>query len=347
MFNVVASGDFLRADGSAAFPEFDMRRLQEHPRIRFRYLEPTPVVTPGQVEDADALVLSGPRVCGDSFHTNGRLTLIAQFGAGFDHIDVEAATRNGVAVANTPSGVRRPVAVAILTLMLALTSKLLIKSRLVRQGPEGWAAVTRYNGVGLSGKVLGSVGLGNIGAEMFRLAKPLDMTFIAHDPRPSPTLAAELGVELVDLDSLFRRADIVCINCPLTPQARHLVDAERLSLMKSTAFLINTARGGIVDQRALTACLATGRIAGAGLDVFEEEPPDPSDPLFALDNVVMTPHALCWTDELYAGCGRAAVGAVLDVLHGRAPAHIVNGDVVLQEAWCRKLARFAAAASAR
>jgi lactate dehydrogenase-like 2-hydroxyacid dehydrogenase len=99
---------------------------------------------------------------------------------------------------------------------------------------------------------------------MFRLAKPLDMTSIAHDPRPFPTLAAELGVELVDLDSLFRRADVVCINCPLTPQTRHLVNAERLSLLKPTAFLINTARGGIVDQRALTAALATDESPGRG-----------------------------------------------------------------------------------
>ena len=162
---------------------------------------------------------------------------------------------------------------AHLTLIFALTTRLLIKTRLVREGAAGWAAVTQHNGVGLTGKTLGSLGMGNIGAELFRLAKPLHMAFLAHDPYAPAGIAAELGVEMTALDDLFRRSDILCINCPLTSETRHLVNAHRISLMKPTAYLINTARGGVVDQRALVAALTSGRIAGAGLDVFEQEPP--------------------------------------------------------------------------
>jgi D-3-phosphoglycerate dehydrogenase len=342
-FTVVASGDFLRPDGSPAYPQFDFAPLRDHPQVAFRFLDPSEVIRPAHLAGADALVLSGARVAGDSFHSDGRLSLVAQFGAGFDHIDLAAATQNDVAVVNTPGGVRRPVAVSILTLILALTTRLLVKTALVRQGAAGWSAVTAHNGEGLTGKTLGSIGVGNIGAEMFRLAGPLGMRFIAHDPFVPGALAGELGVELVDLETLFRRADILCVNCPLTPATRHLVDAGRLALMKPTAYLVNTARGGIVDQRALTEALAQRRIAGAALDVFEREPADPDDPLFALDNVVLTPHALCWTDELFAGCGRDAVQAVLDTLAGRAPAGIVNRQILEHAGWRAKLARFATA----
>ena len=135
-------------------------------------------------------------------------------------------------------------------------------------------------GVGLVGRTLGSLGIGNIGAEVFRLAKPFDMKFIAHDPFADKAVAAELGIELVGLEDLFRRADVLSVSCPLTPETRHIVNAERLALMKPTAYLINTARGPIVDQKALTKVLQERRIAGAGLDVLEQEPPDAgrSDP---------------------------------------------------------------------
>ena len=133
------------------------------------------------------------------------------------------------------------------------------------------------------------------------------MRFIAHDPYADPKLAAELGVELVGLEDVFRRSDVVSVNCPLSPQTHHLVTAERLALMKPTAYLINTARGPIIDQKALTEALKERRIAGAGLDVLEQEPPDPDDPILKLDNVILTPHALCWTDQCFAGNGAADV----------------------------------------
>jgi phosphoglycerate dehydrogenase-like enzyme len=196
-------------------------------------------------------------------------------------------------------------------------------------------------GVGLVGRTLGSIGIGNIGAEVFRLARPFDMTFIAHDPFADPAVAAELGVELVGLEEAFRRADVLSVSCPLTAETRHLVNAERLALMKPTAFLINTARGPIVDQKALTRVLQERRIAGAGLDVLEQEPPESDDPILGLDNVILAPHALCWTDQCFAGNGAADVRAVLEVQRGRVPGGVVNREVLSTEAWNRRLADYA------
>jgi phosphoglycerate dehydrogenase-like enzyme len=224
--------------------------------------------------------------------------------------------------------------------MLALTGKLMVKNKLAREGASGFARRGDHMGVGLVGRTIGSVGMGNIGAELFRLLKPFNMHFLAHDPIADRQLASELGVELVDLDDVFRRADVVTINCPLSEQTRHLVGAERLSLMKPTAYLINTARGPIVDQGALTKALQEHRIAGAGLDVLEKEPPDLDDPILKLDNVILSPHALCWTDQCFAGNGSADVKAVLDVQHGREPRIVVNRAVLESDRWRQRMNAF-------
>jgi phosphoglycerate dehydrogenase-like enzyme len=327
-FRVALSGDFKKSDGSPTFPDFNLEPLKSAPGIEMAFLDPTDPIESRQIADFDALILLVPRFTRESIHHNGRLLVVARFGVGYDNVDVDALTEAGIALVITPDGVRRPVAVSILTLMLALTGKLLIKDRLTRMGPPGFSQRTEHMGAGVVGRTLGSLGIGNIGAEMFRLAKPLDMKFIAHDPYARPELAAELGVELVSLDEVFRRADIIAVNCPLSSETQHLVNAERLRLMKPNAYLINTARGPIVDQKALTEVLTDRRIAGAGLDVLETEPPAADDPIFKLDNVILTPHALCWTDQCFAGNGAADVSAVIDVQHGRVPRGVVNRNVI-------------------
>ncbi len=342
-FRVALSGDFFNPDGSPSLPEFDMTPLRERAGLELVTLGEAArgdVIAAGQLADIDALVLLAPRVAAESLPEDGRLSLVARFGVGYDNVDVAACTAKHVALAITPDGVRRPVAVSILTLMFALTGKLMVKDRLGRRGPEGWAEKTGHNGVGLIGRALGSLGIGNIGAELFRLARPLDMRFIAHDPFADPALAAELGIELLPLEEVFRRSDVLSISCPLNDETRGLVNAERLALMKPTAFLINTARGPIVDQAALTEVLAEGRIAGAGLDVLEQEPPDADDPILALDNVIVTPHALCWTDQLFAGNGAADVKAVLTAMAGEAPSGIVNRAILDDPVWREKLAGY-------
>ena len=341
-FRVALSGDFRKADGSPTFPDFDVTPLQTAPGVEMVYLENANPIRADQVADFDALILLAPRFGRESIHPNGRLSVVARFGVGYDTVDVPACTAAGIPLCITPDGVRRPVAVSIMALMLALTGKMLIKDKLTRSGPEAFARRVDHMGVGLVGRTLGSIGIGNIGAELFRLAKPFDMKFIAHDPFADKAVAAELGIELVGMEDLFRRADVLCVNCPLTKETTGLVNAERLALMKPTAFLINTARGPIVDQKALTKVLQERRIAGAGLDVLEKEPPEPDDPILKLDNTILTPHALCWTDQCFAGNGAADVKAVLDIQHGRLPRGIVNREVVEQAKFKSRLEAYRA-----
>ncbi|HEY1383512.1 MAG TPA: NAD(P)-dependent oxidoreductase [Dongiaceae bacterium] len=329
-FRVALSGDFRKADGSPTFPDFDTAPLRDATGVEVAYIDASNPIRAEQLADFDALILLAPRFARESIHPNGRLSAVARFGVGYDNVDVAACTEAGIALCITPDGVRRPVAVSIITLMLALTGKLLIKDKLTRSGPEMFNKRIDHMGVGLVGKTLGSLGIGNIGAELFRLARPFDMKFIAHDPFADKTVAAELGIELVGLENVFRRADVLTVNCPLMPETRHLVNAERLALMKPTAYLVNTARGPIVDQKALTKVLTERRIAGAGLDVLESEPPDPDDPILKLENIILTPHALCWTDQCFAGNGAADVKAVLDIQRGRVPRGVVNRAVLDQ-----------------
>jgi D-3-phosphoglycerate dehydrogenase len=340
-FRVALSGDFRREDGSPTYPDFDLAPLKNAPGVEMAFLKSENPLSAEQLQEFDALILLIHRFTQESVPPSGRLAVVARFGVGYDTVDVKACTDAGIALVITPDGVRRPVAVSILTLMLALTGNMMVKDRLTREAAAGFARRAAHMGLGLVGRTLGSVGIGNIGAELFRLAKPLDMKFIAHDPYADRKAAAELDVELTSLEDVFRRSDIVSINCPLTAETRHLVDAERIALMKPTAYLINTARGPIVDQRALTRALQDRRIAGAGLDVLEQEPPEPDDPILKLDNVILAPHALCWTDQCFAGNGAADVRAVLDVQHGRVPRGIVNREVTEHPRFKERLARYA------
>ena len=340
VFRVALSGDFRKADGSPTYPDFDLAPLKSAAGIEMAFLDAKNPLQAEQLEDFDALILLAHRFGAESVPANGRLSVVARFGVGYDTVDVGACTAGDIALVITPDGVRRPVAVSIITLMLALTGRLIAKDRLTRLGAQGFARRSDHMGTGLVGRTLGSLGVGNIGAEMFRLARPFDMRFIAYDPFADAKAMAELGVELVSLDEVFARSDVLTINCPLTDGTRHLVNAARLGLMKPSAYLINTARGGIVDQGALTTALQNGGIAGAGLDVLEVEPPSPDDPLLQLDNVIVTPHALCWTDQCFAGNGRADIRAVLDVQQGKTPVGVVNREVLDRQSFMRKLERY-------
>ena len=340
-FRVALSGDFRKPGGSPTFPDFDLAPLQAAPDVEMVFLENANPLRGDQLEDFDALILLAHRFDAGSVPKSRRLAAVARFGVGYDTVDVAACTANDIALVITPDGVRRPVAVSIITFILALTGKMMVKDRLARMGAPGFAARGEHMGVGLVGKTLGSLGVGNIGAEMFRLARPFDMKFIAHDPFADPKITAELGIELVTLEELFRRADILSVNCPLNAETHHIVNAERLALMKPTAYFINTARGPIVDQKALTKVLEERRIAGAGLDVFEIEPIDPGDPLLKLDNIIVAPHALCWTDQCFAGNGAADVKAVLDIQKGQIPRGVVNAQVLDKPGFLNKLKAYA------
>jgi phosphoglycerate dehydrogenase-like enzyme len=338
-FRVALSGDFLKGDGKPAYPMVDLEPLRQAGGEVAYVPSVDRVMRAEDLEGFDALILLGSRFDERSIPGDGRLAVVARFGVGYDTVDVPACTKAGIAVAITPDGVRRPVAVTVLTFMLALAHRLFAKDRLTRMGPQGWAMRSDYMGLGLTGRTLGLVGVGNIGAEVLRLAAPLDMRFIAHDPYIAPAKARALNAELVDLETVFRESDFVSIHVPLSQATRGLVGQRLLALMKPTAYLINTARGPIVDQRALHDALASGRLAGAGLDVFEVEPAPADEPILRLDNVIVTPHALCFTDECFAGNGAADVRAVLAAVRGEPPANLVNPEVVETPQWQRRAAQ--------
>jgi len=239
----------------------------------------------------------------------------------------------------------RPVAESIVLFVLALSHRLTIKDRLVRQG--SWAESTRRLGREPRDRVVGTIGMGNIASEAVRLLRILDVRrFLAFDPYTTPERASQLGVELVSLEELLRASDYVLVNCPLTPQTRGLLGKEQFALMKPDAVLINTARGPIVQQAALIEALQSGQIAGAALDVFEQEPLSADSPLASMDNVILTSHSIAWTEELFRDMGRADCLGALAVYRGEAPGDIVNRDVLSHPLFLEKLARHKAAFAA-
>lgn len=340
-FRVCLTHDFRKADGTIALGDISLGILEEAPGIELDYMsDPVSVLRPEDVQDYDAILQLAPALTADTLVGVDRLALSARLGVGYDHVDLEACTEHGVLVTITPDGIRRPMATVYLTLILALSQRLLTKDRLLRSGR--WAEKLDYMGMGLTGRVLGIVGLGNIGQELARLVHPLEMEILASDPFVTEADAAAVGARLVDLDALMSESDFVCVACALTPETHHLIDGPKLALMKPEAYFINAARGPIVDEEALTELLTENRIAGAGLDVFEQEPPDPNNPLLSLDNVVLAPHALGWTDECFREMGRSAMESVLDVASGRVPGYVVNRDVLESPKLQEKLAHFAA-----
>ena len=292
-------------------------------------------LSPQLIDRFDAVFVGGPRVTARSIMGSERLALLARFGVGHEKIDLDACTRAGILVTITPDAVRRPVAVAALTLLLSLSQNLRSLDQLTRGGR--WRERANFLGVGLVGRTIGAVGLGNIGQELFRLIEHFGMRRLAYDPYVDAASARAVGAELVELDVLCRGSDFIVVMCALTPQTHHLLDARRLELMKESALLVNVARGAVIDQTALTAALRERRIRGAGLDVFEQEPIDPADPLLSLDNVLLTPHALCSTDQCLRDCGASACASIVDVAAGRIPEFVVNRGVLDHPALLKKL----------
>jgi D-3-phosphoglycerate dehydrogenase len=329
-FRVGITRDTLRADGTSIF---DARALQifDDAKLQWEFIpENVKELTAAHGAQYDGLCVLNPKVPAAVVSgSDKRVKIVARMGVGYDSVDVKACTENGVVLTNTPDGVRRPVATSILALMLALSHKILTKDSLTRTGR--WAETTNHMGVGLTGKTVGSIGVGNIGGELYRIIAPLEMQHIAYDPYMKPEDAAKLRVRLVDRETVFREADFVFVNTPLTSETRGSIGARELSLMKPTAYFINTSRGPIVDEKALAAALANRRIAGAALDVFEVEPVAGDNALLKLDNVIVTPHSVCWTDEFFRNNAESAFRSVVAIAAGKTPTFVVNRDVLRAE----------------
>lgn len=316
--------DLLAPDGTPSFGTGPLALLDAEPSIDWEVL-------PAHVEaiDADlaarydALYVNAPRVGAEAVsRADRRLRLVARHGVGYDSVDVAAMTRAGVVVTNTPVAIRRPVAVAALTMVFALAGRLFAKDRLTRAGR--WHERTGHMGLGLTTRTLGVIGAGGIGRELLALARPFGWTMLVADPYADEAGVRALGATRLALDEMLPRCDFVVSVCVLNDETRHLMNAARIARMKREAFLVNLARGPVVDEAALIDALRAGTIAGAGLDVFEREPVDPANPLLAMDNVIVTPHALCWTDECFDAIAREGLGCVAAFARGERPGSVVD-----------------------
>lgn len=267
------------------------------------------------IGDYDALaVRSATKVTARLLEKAARLKVVGRAGVGVDNVDLDAATRRGVVVMNTPGGSSVTVAELALAMILALARHLPAATASLKAGR--WEK-KRFQGHELAGKTLGVVGIGNIGSVLVDRALAMKMRVIAYDPFISAEAAGKLGVTLVDLDTVWREADVVSLHVPLTEQTRNLVDAGVLARMKPGALLVNCARGGIVDERALAEALASGHLGGAALDVFDQEPPPADHPLLKLDGFVATPHIGAATEEAQSAVAVAVAEQLAAyLLHG-------------------------------
>ena len=324
-FKVGVFSDLRNSRGEPIFGRKPLEVLNQ-PGLEWEWIEGDyPEITPEIAAKYDALHINLQRVTEASVsRPDRRVKIIARNGVGYDTVDVAACTRNGVLVTNTPLAVRRPVAVAALTLVFALAGRLFEKDELVRT--NRWNDRNDFMGYGLTTRTLGLVGAGSIGQEIIRLAKPFFGRIIATDPYVDAAAIKELGAELLPFDDVMRQSDFVVVCCLLTPETRHLINARAFSLMKRTAFFVNVGRGPIHNEAALVEALQTGQIAGAALDVTEIEPLPPDSPLIRLKNTILTPHALCWTDECFEDIATTALTSIVDVMNGRRPKHLVNPD---------------------
>jgi D-3-phosphoglycerate dehydrogenase len=323
-FRVGVTSDILDAKGEPVFGREPLEALDAAKGLEWEWL-PKGIreITPDYAARYDALYVNSPKVPAAAVAgTDLRLKVVSRHGVGYDSVDVPAMSRAGVLVCNTPNAVPRPVATMALTFVLALAQKLFVKDRITRAGL--WNDRVNHMGMGLTGRTLGVVGAGRIGKELLRMARVFDLRLLSADPYAEELELRYLGAKKVDLDALMVQSDFVVVTALLNEETRHLINAKQLGYMKPSAYLINVARGPVVDEKALYDALAKGRIAGAALDVFEEEPTPPDNPILKLDNVIVTPHALCWTDELFANIARTAVGAVLAAHAGKKPQFVVD-----------------------
>lgn len=327
MFRVGVTRDLRGADGRGVF-DLGVGALEAEPGIEWAFLAVhEPELTPETVAVYDAVMIWEPgAVTERSLAGSRRLRLIARLGMGLDALDIDACTASGVIITTATDAVRDSVPTGAIALLLSLAHKLPEKDRITREG-RGWEDRFGYVGLGTNGRTLGIIGLGNVGGGVARRAQPLGLHCLAYDPYADPSSVPD-GVELVELETLLRAADYVCVTCPLSDETRHLIDAARLAQMRPGSYLINVARGPIVDTLALADALTSGHLAGAALDVFETEPPELDHPVLAAPNLIVAPHAVSYTTPSLEGMGRTATAAVLAVARGEVPARVVNPDAL-------------------
>jgi D-3-phosphoglycerate dehydrogenase len=289
------------------------------------------------IKDYHALVVrSATKVTGEVINAAVKLKVIGRAGVGLDNVDLEAATSKGIIVMNTPAGNTISTAEHTMSMLLALSRNIPLADLSLKSGE--WKR-SKFMGVELYGKTLGIIGLGRIGAEVSKRAISFGMKIIAYDPFLSREIAKALGIELVELKELFKRSDYISVHAPLTDETRHIISDKELTLMKNGVRLINCARGGIIDEKALLKALEAGKVAGAALDVFEKEPPDLSSPLLKHKNVVATPHLGASTEEAQVNVAIEICQSVRDALLNKGIRNAANFPCLAAEV-CQLLAPY-------
>ena len=323
-FRIGLTRDLLKADGQAIFGAGPLSLLQNESAIEWEFLPETLVeITSEVMARYDGLYVNSPRVSAASVsRADCRVKIVSRHGVGYDSVDVKALADKGVITTNTPVAVRRPVAVAALTLIFALAGRLLTKDQLTREG--SWHDRTNHMGLGLTTRTLGVIGAGGIGQELLALARPFGWRMLAADPWVDAQRLEALGASKTSLETLLIESDFVVATLLLNDQTRHLLNAQMIGLMKPSAYLINVARGPVIDELALIHALKTGVIAGAGLDVFEQEPVLLDNPLLSMKNVLLTPHSLCWTDECFDHIAREGLACLVSFSKGQLPNSVVG-----------------------
>ena len=343
-FHVTLTADFYNPDGSTKFPDLGLSTFDGQSHITVKpFVEHRKAIGPDQLDGVNGVIVLTPAVTADTLSRADDLLAVGRFGVGYDAVDVKACTDSDVVAFITPGAVDRPVAEAVVGWMIALTHNASAKDRLVRTGQ--WDERSKYMGSELRDRTLGLIGLGGIARKVVELLSGWGMNPpVAFDPYANPTAAAQLGVQLVTLDELLRTADFVSIHCPLTEQTKNLIGRRELGLMKPDAYLFNTARGGIVDEDALYDALKHRQIAGAGLDCFTEEPVTKPSRFGEFENVVLAPHSIAWTRELFRDIGRSVCQGMIDLSLGQRPRGVVNPEVFERAGFRQKWARITGAA---
>jgi D-3-phosphoglycerate dehydrogenase len=282
------------------------------------------------IKDYDAIIVrSSTKITKEIIANANKLKVIGRAGVGLDNVDLSAATSRGIIVMNTPAGNTISTAEHTMSLILALSRNIPQSSASLRKGE--WKR-SKFMGIELYNKTLGIIGLGRIGSEVAKRALSFGMKVIAYDPFISLDVAKQIGIEIVELKNLLRKADYITLHTPLTEATKHMISDREFALMKPTAKIINCARGGIIDEDALLRALKSGRISGAAIDVFEKEPPLDS-PLIKLDNVVTTPHLGASTEEAQVNVAIEIAEVVKDALLGRGVRNAANFPSVEPETY--------------
>ncbi|MEB3764638.1 MAG: D-glycerate dehydrogenase [Desulfurococcales archaeon] len=313
------------------------KRLSEYYEVEVwpEYTAPPYEVLLKKAKQSDALItlLTDKIDCNLLESAQPRLRIVSQYAVGYDNIDTECATRLGVYVTNTPGVLTDATADLTWALIMAITRRIVEADKFVRSGEwyrsgTGWHPMMLL-GFEITGKTLGIIGMGRIGRAVAQRAKGFRMRIIYYDKYRLPEeMEKELGAEYVDLDTLLREADVISIHTPLTPETYHMIGEEQLKKMKKTAYLVNTSRGKVIDTEALVKALREKWIAGAALDVFEEEPISPDHPLTKLDNVVLTPHIGSATWETRTRMADIVAENLIAFAKGEVPPTLVNKEVL-------------------